>query len=436
VVFGIAMIPGWAATRATVGPPIPIQAPGAPTPSADKDLEAAARKVREGRHDEALGLIREQAARHPEWPPPPLILARLLSAAGQGAPARRALEQAAVEAPGHPEVYLTFGSLALAEGRLNDARLNFEAAMGLIGAGRWDADRSRLFRRESLAGLASVAEAREDWSTALDRLNAWLELEPQNGPARQRLGAVLFRLGRPEEAFSALERAVKDAPTLEPAAVTMARLWAQRGDQKKAEEWFDRARDLEPTSARVRIARAAWLFDQGRVEAARPVIDEALKLDPTSRDARRIQGLIAWHLRDLAAAERILESLHRDAPTDLAAADLLSLCLVEQDDAAKRSRGLQLAEADARQSPGLHEALATLGWAHYRSGHLDEAERLLRAAVQGVRTSPDIAYFLARVLADKGRTDDARNLLRSANNLPGAFAHRADARTLLESLSK
>jgi tetratricopeptide (TPR) repeat protein len=435
-VFGVAITLGWPAAGPAAGPIIPIQAPGAPTPSPDKDLEAAARKVREGRHDEALGLIREQAPRHPDWPPPPLMLARLLFAAGQGVPARRALERAAVEAPGHPEVYLTFGSLALAEGRLNDARLNFEAAMALIGSGQWDAGRARLFRRESLSGLASVAEAREDWPTARDRLHAWLELEPENGPARQRLGAVLFRLDRPEEAFAALQRAVKDAPTLEPAAVTMARLWAQRGDQKKAEEWFDRARELVPSSARVRIARAAWLFDQGRAEAARPVIEEALKLDPTSHDARRMQGLIALHLRELAAAERILESLHHDAPADLAAADLLALCLVEQDDAAKRSRGLQLAEADARQSPGSHGALATLGWAHYRSGHLDEAERLLRAAVQGVRTSPDIAYFLARVLADKGRTDDARNLLRSATNLPGAFAHRADARSLLESLSK
>jgi thioredoxin-like negative regulator of GroEL len=94
-----------------------------------------------------------------------------------------------------------------------------------------------------------------------------------------------------------------------------------------------------------------------------------------------------------------------------------------------------LAEADAQQSPRSHEAAATLGWAHYRSGHLDQAHKLLRAAVQGVRTTPDIAYYLARVLVDTGQTDDARKLLQSVTGLPGAFAHREDARALLKSMT-
>jgi hypothetical protein len=75
-----------------------------------------------------------------------------------------------------------------------------------------------------------------------------------------------------------------------------------------------------------------------------------------------------------------------------------------------------------------------LGWAYYRTGHLDQADRLLRAAVQGVRTTPDIAYYLARVLNDKGQTDDARKLLQSATGMTGAFAHREDANALLNSL--
>ena len=75
-----------------------------------------------------------------------------------------------------------------------------------------------------------------------------------------------------------------------------------------------------------------------------------------------------------------------------------------------------------------------MGWAYYRAGHLDQADRLLLAAVQGVRTTPDIAYYLARFLNDKGQTDDARKLLQSATGTPGAFAHREDANALLKSL--
>ena len=44
--------------------------------SSDKELEPAVAKAREGRVDEALGMIKEKAAKHPEWPPEQVILAR------------------------------------------------------------------------------------------------------------------------------------------------------------------------------------------------------------------------------------------------------------------------------------------------------------------------------------------------------------------------
>ena len=221
-----------------------------PADSTEKELEPAASKIREGKFDEALGLIKEKAAKHPEWSPAQLILARLLFNANQGVAGRRALEQAAALAPDHPDVYLTLGELALGEGRLSDARLNFENALALAGAGRPDAEKTRVPRCRSLAGLAAVSESREDWKGAQARLNAWLALEPNQGQARQQDSAGCFSCSTsPEEAFAALTQAVKDEPALEPAAVSMAFLYSHKSDSKKAEEWFDYARKVEPASA-------------------------------------------------------------------------------------------------------------------------------------------------------------------------------------------
>src|SRR5262249_2646178 len=147
-------------------------------------------------------------------------------------------------------------------------------------------------------------------------------------------------------------------------------------------------------------------------------------------------GLIAWHLRDLAGAERILEAVHRDSPADPVAANMLALALVEQDDKAKIARGQQLAEMNSMQFPRSHEVMATHGWALSRPGRRDPAEQKLASAVNGVRTTADIAYFLAHIMVDKGRTDDARKLLETTTKSTGAFAHRADALALLKSLSK
>ena len=136
------------------------------------------------------------------------------------------------------------------------------------------------------------------------------------------------------------------------------------------------------------------------------------------------------------AAEKILEPLHRDSPADSLVANLLALTLIEQDDAAKQSRGMQLAEVNALQFPRSAEVVATLGWALYRAGKLDQAEQKLHAAITGGRTTADIAYFLARVMADKGQADNARKVLQDATSAKGSFAHRDDANALLKKLTK
>jgi tetratricopeptide (TPR) repeat protein len=404
--------------------------------SGDKELDAAVAKAREGRVDEALGLIKEKAVKHPEWPPAQVILARVLFSVNQVAAGRRALEQAAIEAGDHPDVYLNLGAAALGDGRLSDALLNFEKALSLIPRDRWDAEKINASRREALAGLAAVAETREDWKSTQERLAAWLELEPKNGQIRQRLGRALFRLGKVDDAFAAFKQAALDAPALEPAGVSMAWLYGQIGDLEKAEELFNFAQKAEPQSARVRLAHAAWLLDRGQPTLARTEIDQARKLDPELKDVERVRALVAWYLRDLAGAEAILEPMHRDAPADSVVANLLALALIEQEDKAKQSRGLQLADVIAQQFPRSPEIQATLGWALYRAGRLEPAEQKLRGAVAGGRTTPDIVYFLARVLADRGQTDDARKLLESATNSTSPFAHRAAAAALLKSLTK
>ena len=231
-------------------------------------VAAAKAKIGEGRIDDALALISEKAAKHPEWPPPHLIMARLLFAANHTPQARRALEQAARLAPDHPEVYLMLGGLAIAEGRLSDARLNYERVLALAGSGRWDAERARAYRVEGLASLAAIAESWEDWTGVEARVNTWLQLDPKNGQARQRLGGALFKLGKEEDAFASLKQAVKDAPALEPAAVSMALLYGSKGDIKKAEEWFEYARKVDPQNPRVPIAHAKWLLAQGHAADA------------------------------------------------------------------------------------------------------------------------------------------------------------------------
>ncbi len=259
---------------------------------ADKELDGAVAKVREGKVEEALALIKEKGAKHPEWPVAQLILARMLFAVNQVTAAHRALEQAALLAAEDPEVYLTMGAVALAEGRVSDARLNFEHCQGMFRAGKFVAAKESMLRRECAAGQASVAEAREDWKTTADRLNDWLALEPKNGRLRQRLGRALFMLGKSEDAFKELTQGAKDKPTNEPAAVSMALLFSRKGDVQKAEEWFDYAQKVEPTSARVRLARRTGFWTRG-AQGCQPRDRRSREARPSLEGSTRSSALYA-----------------------------------------------------------------------------------------------------------------------------------------------
>lgn len=410
--------------------PAPTQAGAVPR---DPVVEAAARLVRDGKPDEALLLVRKAAEAHPEWPSPLLILARMHFASGQSDRGRATLEEAAAENPDDPSVALTFAAIDLAEGRRHDAKLNADLALEMAPKIK-DAAQGPAIVRDARKILATVAETRQDWPSARDQLLAVLGIEPKDGATRQNLARVLFRMGKNDDALRELTTASKDVPALEPPDVAMAMLYARSGDPKGATEWFDRALKAQPKSARPRISYALWQVDQGRPQVAKSLADEAAAVEPESKEARKVRGLVAFHLRDLATTETIYEALHREAPDEVGITNLLALSLVDQQDKAKRARGLQLAEALARQYPRSAEILATLGHAHDRNGHPQDAEINLRAAVSGGRAAPDTAYFLARVLADRGRADEARKLLVAATSQRSAFAYRKEATDLLNSL--
>ena len=394
---------------------------------------AATKLVREGKPDEALAQIRKVAASHPEWPAPMLILARMHFASGQSDRGRVLLEDASAESPDDPSVALTFAAIDLAEGRRHNAKLNADHALVLASKLK-DPSQIPPVVRDAQKILAGVAETRKDWASARDHLVAALASEPKDGATRQALGRVLFKIGDLDGAYRELTAATKDAPALDPPDLTMAQLHARSGDEAKAIEWFDRAIKNQPKAARPRIAYALWLLEQGKPEAAKPLADEAAALEPEAKEPRKLRGLIAFHLRDLPVAEAIYESLLKDTPTDPGTANYLALCLVDQQDRAKRLKGLQLAENLARQLPRSPEILATLGHAHDRNGHPQDAEINLRAAVSSGRAAPDTAYFLARVLADRGKPDEARKLLVAAIGQTGLFAYRKEANDLLKTL--
>jgi Tfp pilus assembly protein PilF len=240
--------------------------------------------------------------------------------------------------------------------------------------------------------------------------------------------------GRDTEALNELQQAGKDDPALEAAEAVLGRLWSIKGDAKRAEEWFEKAAQKYPKDARVHRAFGGWLLDRGRIDAAKVHIDAALEIEPLSRESQGLKGLLARYQKDLTLAAKIFEAINRDEPGNFIASNNLALTLAELPD--RRTRAVQLAEVNARQYPQSSEALATLGWAYFKAGRLDEAEQALSASAAGGQISSDTAYYYARLLNEKKKPAEARDLLKKALASDGAFVNRGEAAALLKELDK
>ena len=385
-------------------------------------------------------LLERARSNNAKLPPPGVMMSVLWLGVNQLQPARAELEDTAVKFPGDPEPYMMLGDLAFQERRITDADVLFSKATELTTAFTENPKRKRDFEIRCHAGSAAVAESRKQWDVAQKHLDGWLELDPDNASARQRLGIVLFQLGKQQEALAEFKEAKKlDGKAVHP-ELAMARLYDDAKQRDTAKKLIEQAVKSAPQDPAVLLATAQWYVGQNDLPAATVNADKALKLDPKSLEAKVVRGAIARVARDYPTAEKFFNEAHVQSPGNFPASNSLALVLVETDDKESRQRALEMAEANVAMhrdgSPNQANALTTLAWIYYKLGRREDAEKILSQISQNNQLTTDGAYYVAKLLVDRGEKDRARKILEEVLTNEAMFATRADAVDLLTTLKK
>jgi tetratricopeptide (TPR) repeat protein len=87
-------------------------------------------------------------------------------------------------------------------------------------------------------------------------------------------------------------------------------------------------------------------------------------------------------------------------------------------------------------SPHQVNALTTLAWVYYKLGRREDAEKILSQITQNNQLTTDGAFYVAKLLADRGEKDRARKILEEVLDNDAMFATRADAADLLAAIKK
>lgn len=358
------------------------------------------------------------------------------------------LEKAIQAYPDDPEAYIIQGDLLLQRQSRNPARAMYEKGLELVTTLEQNATRNKHLTIRALSGLGLVANGNEDWTASQNYLSRWLQLEPSNVIAKERMAYVLFRQGKAEEAYATFNEVYSQDPTRTRHEVAMARLYdSVNKDKNRARRLMELAQERDAKSPQpnlnTQVAVAEWALENGNISLAQKASAAADQIDQESLESKLIGALVALHQDQKDTAVSLFEAAHLQSPSNAVAMNHLALLLVERPNQQDRRRALEFAQVCARvystyDQRFAREAAITLAWVLHRLDRTPDALRILSRVLeqQGTVDSTSL-YLAARILHDVEQDNVARQILDAIleNESGTHFLYRQEALKLRAELA-
>ncbi|MEO8537080.1 MAG: tetratricopeptide repeat protein [Betaproteobacteria bacterium] len=303
----------------------------------------------------------------------------------------------------HPDAKRATGALAqrlIDQKRLGDARALMQALL----------DREPSSRDLEFA-VAAIALQMKDYPAA-ERMLLNLKSAGYGEP-----GAIDLYLAQIAEETKDYAKAIERYRSItegDRAWLAKLRIAAMYGKQGRVDDGRRWLADLPAVTrderVQVRQAEAQLLRATGDDTGAYRVLAQGLDDNPDSTELIYDLAMVAEKLDKVDEAESRLKRLVELKPDDAQALNALGYTLVDR--TPRTDEGLALIERAHTLSPQDPFILDSLGWAFYRMGRLEDAERYLKQALDG-RPDAEIAAHLGEVLWQKGDRDEARALWRA-----------------------
>ncbi|WP_046488045.1 tetratricopeptide repeat protein [Pseudomonas veronii] len=327
---------------------------------------------------------------------PILLRARLLQNLNRGKEAIPLLEKSIKKYPDDKRLRLTYARTLVEQDRMEDAKVQFANLVQQYP----DDDELRY----SLALVCLEAKA---WDEAKGYLEELIERESHVDSAHLNLGRIAEENNDPQAAL--LEYAkVGPGNDYLPAQLRQADILMNNGRTDEAEKRLVAAREAEPDYAiQLYLIQAETLSANNQAERAWKVLQQALLQYPDDLNLLYTRAMQAEKRNDLAQMEKDLRLIIKRDPDNAMALNALGYTL--SDRTTRYAEAKVLIEQAHKLNPEDPAVLDSLGWVNYRLGNLDEAERLLRQALERF-PDQEVAAHLGEVLWANGKQREARQI--------------------------
>ena len=349
----------------------------------------------DGDAEGALKLLEKNPPQNGEVAPI-LLRARLLQSLNRGDEALPLLKKSIRQYPDDKRLGLTYARTLVEQNRMAEAKVQFASLVE-----QYPEDDELRF------SLALVCLEGKSWDEAEGYLQELLERDSHVDSAHLNLGRIAEERNDPEGAL--IEYAlVGPGNEYLPAQLRQADILVSHGRGAEASKKLAAARGEQPDYAiQLYLIEAETLAANNQTERAWSTLQQALKQYPDDMNLLYSRAMLAEKRNDLEQMERDLRAIIKREPDNAMALNALGYTL--SDRTTRYAEAKTLIQQAYDLSPDDPAVLDSLGWVNFRLGNLDEAERLLRQALERF-PDQEVAAHLGEVLWANGKQREAKKI--------------------------
>ena len=349
----------------------------------------------DGDAEGALKLLEKNPPQNGEVAPV-LLRARLLQSLNRGDEALPLLKKSIRQYPDDKRLGLTYARTLIEQNRMDEAKAQFTSL-----AEQYPEDDELRF------SLALIALEGKKWDEAQGYLEELIERDSHVDSAHLNLGRIAEERNDPQGALAEYALVGPGNDYL-PAQMRQADILVSHGRGAEASKKLAAARDAQPDyGIQLFLIEAETLAANNQTDRAWNVLQQALKQYPDDLNLLYSRAMLAEKRNDLEQMERDLRAIIKREPDNAMALNALGYTL--SDRTTRYAEAKVLIQQAYDLNPDDPAVLDSLGWVNFRLGNLDEAERLLRQALERF-PDQEVAAHLGEVLWANGKQREAKQI--------------------------
>ncbi|VVN54546.1 Beta-barrel assembly-enhancing protease [Pseudomonas fluorescens] len=349
----------------------------------------------DGDAEGALKLLEKNPPQNGEVAPI-LLRARLLQSLNRGDEALPLLKKSVSQYPDDKRLGLTYARTLVEQNRMAEAKVQFASLVE-----QYPEDDELRF------SLALVCLEGKSWDEAEGYLQELIERDSHVDSAHLNLGRIAEERNDPEGALVEYALVGPGSEYL-PAQLRQADILISHGRGAEASKKLASARGAQPDYAiQLYLIEAETLAANNQTDRAWNTLQQALKQYPDDLNLLYSRAMLAEKRNDLDQMERDLRAIIKREPDNAMALNALGYTLSDRTTRYTEAKALIQQAYDL--NPDDPAVLDSLGWVNYRLGNLDEAERLLRQALERF-PDQEVAAHLGEVLWANGKQREAKTI--------------------------